>query len=46
MGHISLKLIKTYTELVYYSYNNYAWIQISRQNWNGFFSNISHQIMI
>ena len=23
-----------------------TWIQISCQNWNGFFSNISHQIMI
>ena len=23
-----------------------TWIQISRQNWNGFFSNASHQIMI
>ena len=32
----------------YYSCNKIAttWIQISRQNWNGFFSNISHQIMI
>ena len=25
---------------------NTTWIQISRQNWNGFFSNASHQIMI
>ena len=23
-----------------------TWIQISHQNWNGFFSNASHQIMI
>ena len=23
-----------------------TWIQISRQNWNGFFSNASYQIMI
>ena len=23
-----------------------TWIQISRQNWNGFFSNATHQIMI
>ena len=32
----------------FYSCNkiNTTWIQISRQNWNGFFSNASHQIMI
>ena len=31
-----------------YSYNKIITnqIQISRQNWNGFFSNASHQIMI
>ena len=31
-----------------YSCNNITttWIQISRQNWNGFFSNASHQIKI
>ena len=33
-----------------YAYNcnkiTRTWIQISRQNWNGFFSNANHQIMI
>ena len=44
------KLLKTLYETVTSSYScnkiTTTWIQISRQNWNGFYSNASQQIMI
>ena len=45
-GYIWLPIC--YAPLKMYSSNKITktWIQISCQNWNGFFSNISHQMMI
>ena len=44
----STSVFEKYTDKSWYSCNkiNKLWIQISRQNWNGFYSNINYHKMI